>query len=65
MADMAPLEGSRTLDLETRVQDYLNDKLQTVADFESLDSLLQNVQEQHRLLHTQVSVYWNLNYEYD
>ena len=37
-----------------RVEDYLDDKLQTTADFESLESLLSNVKPQHTLLKQQV-----------
>ncbi|KAL9600979.1 MAG: hypothetical protein Q9219_002801 [cf. Caloplaca sp. 3 TL-2023] len=40
---------------ETRVEDYLNDKLQTVADLASLDSLLEDVQKQQILLKQQLS----------
>ena len=39
----------------TRVEDYLNDKLQTAADLESLDILLENVQAQQALLKQQVA----------
>ena len=39
---------------ETRLEDYLNDKLQTFADFETLDSLLANVKTQQELLKRQV-----------
>lgn len=38
----------------TRVEDYLNDKLQTTADLEGLDILLENVQTQQDLLKQQV-----------
>ena len=38
-----------------RVEDYLNDKLQTFADLENLDGLLKSVQNQQILLHKQVS----------
>ena len=51
---MASMSLSRTRDVEVRVQDYLNDKLQTAADLEGLDSLLQNVKQQHELLRFQV-----------
>lgn len=51
---MAPLNVTRSLDSDTRVQDYLNDKLQTTADLNGLDNLLQNVQQQHELLQAQV-----------
>lgn len=40
----------------TRLEDYLNDKLQTFADFESLDSLIAAVQSQQALLQQQASV---------
>ncbi len=39
---------------DVRVEDYLNDKLQTVADLQSLDSLLLNVQNHQELLKKQV-----------
>ena len=37
-----------------RVEDYLNDKLQTFADLKNLDSLLKTVRNQQALLHKQV-----------
>ncbi|KAI9724982.1 MAG: hypothetical protein M1812_000258 [Candelaria pacifica] len=37
-----------------RVEDYLNDKLQTAADLENLDSLILNVQTQQELLKKQL-----------
>ncbi|KAI4260005.1 MAG: hypothetical protein LQ352_000501 [Teloschistes flavicans] len=40
---------------DTRVEDYLNDKLQTNADLESLDGLLRDVQHQQSLLKEQLS----------
>lgn len=39
----------------TRIEDYLNDKLQTTADLEGLDVLLENVQTQQDLLKQQVA----------
>jgi hypothetical protein len=51
---MATISSTRSLDVETRVQDYLNDKLQTAADLNNLESLFQNVQRQHELLQAQV-----------
>lgn len=39
---------------DSRLEDYLNDKLQTFADFEALDSLLANVQTQQDLLQVQL-----------
>ena len=41
--------------MDTRVQDYLDDKLQSSADLESLDSLLDNLKNQQELLKKQVS----------
>lgn len=40
---------------DIRLDDYLNDKLQTAADFQNLDSLLANVEEQRVQLLSQVS----------
>lgn len=51
---MAALELSRTGDIRTRVEDYLNDKIQTAADLDQVDSLLLRVQEQQDLLRKQV-----------
>jgi hypothetical protein len=53
-SNMAAISSTRSLDVETRVQDYLNDKLQTTADLNNLESLFQNVQQQHELLQVQV-----------
>ncbi|PYH93283.1 RINT-1 family protein [Aspergillus ellipticus CBS 707.79] len=39
----------------TRVEDYLNDKLQVSADFESLDSLLTSLRAQHELQRKQLA----------
>lgn len=65
---MTSTSGASSLDVETRVQDYLNDKLQTTADLNNLDSLLQTIQEQHELLRVQVRLssapsgnYWLMN----
>ena len=41
---------------QTRVADYLDDKLQTLRDLDSLDALLANVHNQHGLLKQQVSL---------
>jgi hypothetical protein len=41
-------------DRDVRVGDYLDDKLQTLADLESLDSLLLNVRNQQSLLQRQL-----------
>lgn len=37
-----------------RIEDYLNDKIQVSADFESLDSLLSSLRAQHDLQRKQV-----------
>lgn len=53
MTDLAiRLDTSRNSgeERDIRVEDYLNDKLQTIADLENLDSLLENVRNQHLLL---------------
>lgn len=41
--------------IDARVLDYLDDKLQSLADFETLDSLLDSVKSQQVLLKQQVS----------
>lgn len=41
----------------TRVEDYLNDKIQISGDFESLDSLLNSLRAQHELQRKQVLPY--------
>ena len=40
---------------DSRVAEWLDDKLQTLADLESLDALLQDVRSQQVLLRDQVS----------
>lgn len=40
---------------DIRLEDYLNDKIQTTADFSSLSSLLANVDLQKKQLEAQVS----------
>ncbi|KAB8659313.1 hypothetical protein FH972_026202 [Carpinus fangiana] len=40
--------------MDARVEDYLNDKLQTLADFDALDSLIANVKLQQNLLKQQL-----------
>jgi hypothetical protein len=39
---------------DVRIEDYLNDKLQTHADLENLDALLHNVRQQQELLRQQL-----------
>lgn len=41
-------------DLQSRVEDYLNDKFQNVADLQSVDNLLAKLQEQQALLKSQL-----------
>jgi hypothetical protein len=41
-------------DSQARVADYLDDKLQNLADLDSLDALLANIHTQHGLLKQQV-----------
>jgi hypothetical protein len=47
--DIAP--GERDI----RMNDYVNDKIQTAADLEDLESLIASVEIQHKLLEEQVS----------
>ena len=50
-------EHSRRLTSEgndVRMEDYLNDKIQSHADLESLDALIRNVKHQQELLRQQV-----------
>jgi hypothetical protein len=42
--------------MDSRVQDYLDDKLQSSADLDTLDSLLANVKAQQELLKQQVCI---------
>lgn len=51
---MAFLSPSRSTEMDTRVRDYLDDKIQTSADFEGLDALLQQARNQQKLLKEQV-----------
>ncbi|OCK84908.1 hypothetical protein K432DRAFT_378152 [Lepidopterella palustris CBS 459.81] len=44
----------QTEDRECRVSDYLDDKLQTLGDLDSLQSLLSNIRNQHGLLKKQL-----------
>ncbi|RAL15465.1 RINT-1 family protein [Aspergillus homomorphus CBS 101889] len=52
MAASAPALSSHE---RTRVEDYLNDKLQVSADLESLDSLLSSLRAQHELQRKQLA----------
>ncbi|KIW84969.1 hypothetical protein Z517_00357 [Fonsecaea pedrosoi CBS 271.37] len=51
---MAELAMTKTVDGQTRVEDYLNDKIQTAVDLEQVDSLVQRVREQQTLLREQL-----------
>lgn len=46
--------ASITADQTIRVEDYLNDKLQSQADLENLDTLLESVKQQQELLRKQL-----------
>lgn len=48
------LTASKTADVHMRVEDYLDDKIQTAADLENVDDLLSRVQQQQTLLRKQV-----------
>lgn len=57
MAQKLPRGHERSISVEKRdirVEDYLNDQLQTDADLENLDTLLDNVRNQQGLLKKQV-----------
>lgn len=41
---------------QTRIADYLDDKLQTLSDLSTLDALLANIHAQHGLLKQQVEL---------
>jgi RAD50-interacting protein 1 len=43
-------------EVQARVEDYLDDQVQTAADLESINALLARVQEQQALLQAQVSI---------
>lgn len=51
---MAAESYRRLQDGDVRVLDYLDDKLQSLTDFETLDSLLDSVKSQQDLLKQQV-----------
>ncbi|GAB1194642.1 hypothetical protein APSETT444_003888 [Aspergillus pseudonomiae] len=52
---MATPTSTLSLHERTRVEDYLNDKIQVSADFESLDSLLSSLRSQHELQRKQLA----------
>ena len=45
---------SASTDVRSRIDDYLNDKIQTQTDLETLDNLLADVRERQGLLKNQV-----------
>lgn len=47
---------------DTRLEDYLNDKIQTRADLASLATLLENVELQKKQLEEQVSSHYYMFY---
>lgn len=51
---MSSSNGQEATHADARVLDYLDDKLQSLADFDTLDDLLNSVNAQHELLKQQV-----------
>ncbi|KAK5047779.1 hypothetical protein LTR84_006444 [Exophiala bonariae] len=49
------LTASQNADSRIRVEDYLDDKIQTAADLENVDDLLSRVQQQQELLRKQLA----------
>lgn len=49
--------AAQSVEQNIRVEDYLNDQLQSAADLENISTLLENVQKQHALLKEQVRGY--------
>lgn len=43
-------------DQDVRLQDYIDDKFQIISDFDTIDSLLQNVQAQQHILKQQAGL---------
>lgn len=48
------VDTQSSIELQARVQDYLNDQIQTVADLDGINALLLRVKEQQQLLQKQV-----------
>ena len=57
MAQPSDFNSRLNEERDVRVEDYLNDKLQTSADLDNLDSLLENVKNQQKLLREQASIH--------
>ncbi len=53
-------ERSKEEEQDVRVQDFLNDKLQTSADLDGIDALLEDVRKQQLLLKEQVPIFIHL-----
>lgn len=49
-------------DVEVRLDDYLNDRIQNSADFDTLNTLIASVQTQQELLRKQVSTVFDVVY---
>jgi RAD50-interacting protein 1 len=56
IAVLADRDSIESGERDIRLDDYLNDKLQTIADFESLDSLIASVETQRIQLQDQVRI---------
>ena len=57
MSPIALLASRKSIDKgerDIRVDDYLNDKLQTITDFEDLDALIASIESQRVQLQDQV-----------
>lgn len=52
-----PKSDAQLGEVDTRLEDYLNDKIQTPADLASLASLMENVELQKKQLEEQVGSY--------
>lgn len=50
-------------ELDIRLDDYLNDKFQTLADFKNLDSILASVELQKEQLDKQVRLHSPVQYQ--
>lgn len=60
---MATVPSALSSHERTRVEDYLNDKIQVSGDFESLDSLLSSLRAQHDLQRKQVRTTTSFSFE--
>ena len=53
---MEAASRSKTRDIQARVDDYLDDKIQTTADLDDVNGLISRVHEQQTLLKKQVCI---------